>query len=139
MNSCSDSTGTYPINVNYSINSYRCESSPCTCVLGCESLISINFQAPRYIEHVKPKIHASCMGVELDYPLGQDDACEGFTDTQCPIVANENVNYQYKLTIPNIFPEVTVTLRFSFEDTATNKEFMCLVWDVEVKKSDCPA
>lgn len=47
------------------------------------------------------------MGVELDYPLGQDDACDGFINTQCPIVTNEKVNYRYALTIPAIFPEVS--------------------------------
>lgn len=60
----------------------------------------------RYLETMTPKIVASSLGVSLVYPLGQDDVCTGFTNTQCPIVAQEKVNYQYKLTIPAIFPEV---------------------------------
>ncbi|XP_066139179.1 NPC intracellular cholesterol transporter 2 homolog a-like [Euwallacea fornicatus] len=138
MSSCSDATGKYPINVNYSINSYVCESTPCDCILGCESLIDVFFQAPRYLEHIKPKVHASCMGVEMDYPLNQDDACEGFTNTQCPIVPNELVNYQYKLTIPPIFPEVTVTLTYYLEDEDLDENFICFEWDVNVKKTACP-
>lgn len=79
-------------------------------ILGFFSKRAFNYQIflARYLENMKPKIHASCMGVELDYPLGQDDACDGFINTQCPIVANEKVNYRYALTIPAIFPEVSV-------------------------------
>ncbi|KAL1513642.1 hypothetical protein ABEB36_003031 [Hypothenemus hampei] len=138
MSSCTNSKGIYP-NATYSINSYVCEATPCTCTLGCESIIDVNFQSPRYFERVKPNIHASCMGVELDYPLNQDNACVGFTNTQCPVVENEFVNYQYKLTIPSIFAEVTVTLRFSIIDEDKNEDVVCFQWDINVKKSStCP-
>ncbi|KAH1015003.1 hypothetical protein HUJ05_012791 [Dendroctonus ponderosae] len=137
MSACTNSTGIYP-NVTYSVNSYVCEATPCTCTLGCPSLISVDFYAPRYLEKIKPKIHAACMGVGLDYPLGQADACAGINNTQCPIVQNEKVHYEYSLNILPIFPEVTVTLTFSIIDEELNEDVVCFEWDIEVKRTTCP-
>ncbi|CAG9765952.1 unnamed protein product [Ceutorhynchus assimilis] len=140
MNTCSNTTGIYP-NVTYSVNSYVCDRSPCLCVPGCTSSLSVDFQAPKYLEKMRPKVHATCLNVQLDYPLNQDDVCVGFTNTQCPIVEKEKVNYKYNLNIGTIFPEVTVTLRFSFidEDTAPNTEVLCFEFDIIIKKTECPA
>lgn len=51
----SNSTGIYP-NVTYSVNSYVCEATPCTCTLGCPSLISVDFFARKFYSYLKDLI-----------------------------------------------------------------------------------
>ncbi|XP_050305992.1 NPC intracellular cholesterol transporter 2 homolog a-like [Anthonomus grandis grandis] len=138
VNSCSDESYAVLPNITYSVNSYVCESTPCICYLGCATSIDLNFTAPRYLEKMKPQVLATYAGVTLNYGLNQDDACDGFTNTQCPIVKDELVNYKYLLTIPAIFPEVTVTLRFSLIDKEVNKDFVCFEFDIKVQRDTCP-
>ncbi|XP_030760222.1 NPC intracellular cholesterol transporter 2 homolog a-like [Sitophilus oryzae] len=139
MNSCSDFDGIKP-NVSYSINSYTCESTPCECILGCAAVISVTFNSPRYLDNIKPRAVATADGVTLDYPLGQDDACDGITNAVCPIEKGELVNYKYSMDVPNIFPEITVNLRFSIVDKNLNEDVVCFDFDILVKKNkDCPS
>ncbi|XP_060535171.1 uncharacterized protein LOC132707360 isoform X2 [Cylas formicarius] len=106
VNSCSGSKGLQPnatISIGYLEN--ECLSTPCEVILGCSIIMTTKFNSPRYLEDLTPRIHASALGAELDYPLFQNNACDGIINTQCPIVKGEKVTYQYTMNLFNVFPE----------------------------------
>lgn len=87
------------------------------------------------MEHFRPKGHAKVMGIEMDYPLGQDDGCVGVTNTPCPIAEGEYVEYSYGMFVLPIFPAVSLNLEFSLIDLDNNKEpFMCFSVDLNIAK-----
>lgn len=89
----------------------------------------------RYLEHFAPNALAFVMGLNVTYPLGQDDGCVGVTNTPCPLAEGEYVEYTYGMFIFPIFPEVSLTMEFSLIDKDLNSTFECFKMDVQIKKS----
>ncbi|XP_030757736.1 NPC intracellular cholesterol transporter 2-like [Sitophilus oryzae] len=116
-----------------------CNQTPCTCIPGCPFTIYLEFLSPKYLENMKPNILATYAGVTIPYPLTQDDACDGIENTQCPIVKNEHIKYKISMDILNIFPEVTVALEFTIKDQDTGDAVICVLFDIDVRKIDCPS
>ncbi|XP_076271732.1 NPC intracellular cholesterol transporter 2-like [Rhynchophorus ferrugineus] len=126
-------------NTTISINSLVCSETPCTCIPGCPFKLHLEFDSPRYLEHFKPDIIATYAGIKLDYPLGQDDGCDGLLNTQCPIVENEPIKYEVTMNVLSFFPEVTVSLNFTLQDLDADEPVVCILFDINVKKMNCPA
>lgn len=58
------------------------------------------------MEHFRPNALAIAMGINVTYPLGQDDGCDSVINTPCPLAENEYIEYTYKMFILPIFPKV---------------------------------
>lgn len=75
------------------------------------------------------------MGIDVSYPLNQDDACDGITNTKCPVEKNQEIEYTYGMSILPIFPEITLTLEFSLQDKDNgNENIECFQIDIKIKK-----
>ncbi|KAJ3634131.1 hypothetical protein MTP99_011038 [Tenebrio molitor] len=115
----------------------NCDKSPCTFYINYESRMSINFRAPRYLEHIAPRAQAVVMGLNLSYPLGQDDACDGVTNTPCPLAKGEYIEYSYGMLVLDIFPEVGLNLEFSLLDNDQGGQaFVCFNVDLQLVKKN---
>lgn len=66
----------------------------------------LNFFLARYLEHFRPNALALAMGINISYPLQQDDGCVGVTNTPCPLANGEYIEYTYSMFILPIFPKV---------------------------------
>ncbi|KAJ8926460.1 hypothetical protein NQ314_021250 [Rhamnusium bicolor] len=60
-----------------------------------------------YLKNIRSNIRVTALSVNLDYPLFQDNACDGIINMYCPLVKDENVEYKYTMHILNVFPEVS--------------------------------
>ncbi|KAJ8957536.1 hypothetical protein NQ318_020575 [Aromia moschata] len=116
-------------------NATLCIDQPCVVVAGKDIAMDIVFQAPKYLDSIKPNIVATAAGISLDYPLFQDDACVGITNTYCPIVENETVEYSYTMHLLDVFPEITVSLEFTLVDKNDSSDIICFVVDIQVVKT----
>lgn len=58
------------------------------------------------MENFAPQALALVEGLQVSYPLGQDDGCKGVTNTPCPLAENEFIEYTYTMFILPIFPKV---------------------------------
>uniref|UniRef100_V5I9K2 MD-2-related lipid-recognition domain-containing protein n=2 Tax=Anoplophora glabripennis TaxID=217634 RepID=V5I9K2_ANOGL len=133
VNSCHDAL--LP-EVVLTANNTVCAKGPCIVKPGSDVTLTVSFTAPTYLEHIKPKIIATAIGVELEYPLGEDDACVGILNTNCPVSAGELVEYAHTMHILDIFPEAAVTLTFTINDEDNNNaDVVCFVIDIQFKKT----
>lgn len=64
------------------------------------------FFTASYLENIKPQVIAHALGVDTGYPLAQTDACDGITNTKCPLAQYEFVQYGFDITLPIILPPV---------------------------------
>ncbi|XP_044266259.1 uncharacterized protein LOC123012423 [Tribolium madens] len=114
----------------------NCDDMPCVFYINSKTSMTMKFRAPRYLEHFAPNALASVMGVNVTYPLGQDDGCVGVTNTPCPLAENEYIEYTYGMLILPIFPEVSLTMEFSLIDKdLNNTAFECFKVDLQIKKA----
>ncbi|KAJ8925070.1 hypothetical protein NQ315_001241 [Exocentrus adspersus] len=119
-------------------NNTLCPQSPCVVRPGTDLVLHMRFKSPRYLEKIKLQVIAKALGVTLDYPLFQDDACVGISNTYCPIVKHETVEYSYTMHLLDIFPEASVNLAFSLIDldhkSDENADVLCFEIDIQLKK-----
>ncbi|KAJ8961949.1 hypothetical protein NQ317_009266 [Molorchus minor] len=133
VNSCSDGSTTPEVQF-YLTSGEVCDEQPCIVVPGGDIYMHVFFKSPGYLENIKPDMKASSLGVSLDYPLFQDNACDGIINTVCPLVKNETVEYYYKMSLLDVFPEVTVTLTFTIIDEDTSTNVVCFIVDIKIKR-----
>ncbi|KYB27614.1 uncharacterized protein LOC663453 [Tribolium castaneum] len=114
----------------------NCDAEPCVFYINSNTSMIMKFKSPRKLEHFAPNAVASLMGINVTYPLDQDDACVGITNTKCPIEEGEQVEYTYGMYILPVFPEVSLNLEFSLRDKDSNDEIIeCFKLDIELKKA----
>ncbi|KYB27613.1 NPC intracellular cholesterol transporter 2 homolog a [Tribolium castaneum] len=111
-----------------------CDSEPCAFYLNEHNAMTMKFRSPRYLENFRPMALAIALGVNVTYPLGQDDGCVGVTNTPCPLAENEYIEYTYSMYILPIFPKISFTIEFSLIDKDQDDEQVeCFRLDVELK------
>lgn len=102
----------------------------------------------RYTETTRPKAVAFALGQIVDYPLGQTNGCQGFTNIRCPIDPGDRVRYHFELNVLSLYPKVSQNIfvaiiiffcifQISFELTfslldESEKEIFCFVVDAQV-------
>lgn len=64
----------------------------------------------KYLSGLSPEVIAHALGLEVNYPLPEQDGCNSLIDIRCPIEQNEIVLYNLKMPILSIYP----TVRFFF-------------------------
>ncbi|XP_044266260.1 NPC intracellular cholesterol transporter 2 homolog a isoform X1 [Tribolium madens] len=113
----------------------NCDEEPCVFYINSETSMTLKFKSPRKLVNIAPNALANVMGINVTYPLGQDNACDGITNTKCPIEKGQQVEYTYGMTILPIFPEVSLNLEFSLQDKDNNNENVeCFKLDIQIKK-----
>ncbi|XP_063914683.1 NPC intracellular cholesterol transporter 2 homolog a-like [Zophobas morio] len=130
---CLLGNGTLPDQVELA----NCLTPPCIFYISGNSTMTMKFRSPRYMENFAPNAVALAMGIKVDYPLDQDDACDGVTNTPCPLAENEYIEYTYSMYILPIFPKISFTLEFALVDKdQDNEQFEC--FRVEIQLEDLP-
>ncbi|KAK9719672.1 ML domain [Popillia japonica] len=109
----------------------NCKTMPCNIVRGATVVMDIIFENPRYTETTRPKAVAFALGQIVDYPLGQTNGCQGFTNIRCPIDPGDRVRYHFELNVLSLYPKISFELTFSLLDES-EKEIFCFVVDAQV-------
>ncbi|XP_018569252.1 mite group 2 allergen Der f 2 [Anoplophora glabripennis] len=122
--------------VKISVDDVLCELGPCVVSPGAKIYVEVSFDTPVKLENVKPKMTATVLGLDVDLPLNQDNACDGLLNTECPVEVGGHVDYAYTYSLTDVFPEVTATLTINLLDEDNdNAEILCFSIEVQVKKS----
>ncbi|XP_018569232.1 epididymal secretory protein E1-like [Anoplophora glabripennis] len=120
--------------VKVTIDNTVCAEGPCVVGTGSELSVLVSFDTPVKLEHIKAKFVASGPDADVEIPL--IDACKGIVNTECPVAANEHVDYEYSQVIANEYPEVDATVTVSLLDEDNDDaEVICFSLDVTIKNS----
>lgn len=58
-----------------------------------------------------PEAVAIVLGLEVNYPLPNQDGCSTLANTQCPLEEGEYTSYVFNMNVLAIFPKVCKTRR----------------------------
>ncbi|CAK1545992.1 unnamed protein product [Leptosia nina] len=107
-----------------------CINPPCRVIQGEDVVINVVFKAPYTIRSMRTKAVALSI---IDYPLGENGrTCNFLSNTYCPILKDEIVQYTLRMHIERIFPTVAVDINFSVVDQ-DEKPIWCINTVVQVQ------
>ncbi|KAK7789643.1 hypothetical protein R5R35_007709 [Gryllus longicercus] len=93
-----------------------CDSLPCKFIRGRDIAADVDFLIDHTVSTLNTKVMATSLGVTIEYPLPDPNACNGLTNSECPLKDGEEVIYHLEMPILSIYPKVRVDLEFSFLD-----------------------
>ncbi|KAJ8957537.1 hypothetical protein NQ318_020576 [Aromia moschata] len=93
--------------------------------------MTMKLTSPHYLESIKPQLIGKTVLGNINLSLGSDrlDACTVITNSVCPIVANEVIEFKYNIRFI-VMPLLTVTLEFSIIDEDLDEAVVCFSLDV---------
>ncbi|XP_043476549.1 MD-2-related lipid-recognition protein-like [Leptopilina heterotoma] len=102
---------------------------PCRLKKGLDAQISFNYTANFNAENASSQAYWDS-GI-LDLPLAgmNTDACK---NTKCPIVKNENSNYDIKIHINKLFPSKEFKVKWKLWDNAQQNELCCFTINIKI-------
>lgn len=71
------------------------------------------------------------MGITIEYPYPEQDACKSLTNGKCPLSEGDEATYNLKMPISESYPSVTLTIEFSLIDENDNVQ-VCFKVDGKV-------
>jgi Niemann-Pick C2 protein len=63
--------------------------------------------AEKNVKNLNVKVKATVLGLTVDYPLPEPNACNSLIDSACPLEAGDLATYELKLPITAIIPTVS--------------------------------
>jgi Niemann-Pick C2 protein len=63
--------------------------------------------AEKNIKSLNTKVKATVLGLTVDYPLPEPDACKSLIDSACPLEAGDLATYKLELPITPVIPTVS--------------------------------
>ncbi|CAH2093534.1 unnamed protein product [Euphydryas editha] len=102
------------------INQYvhGCITPPCLLPQLQDAVIDVVFRAPRNIRSMSTRATANVFGININYPLADAaDTCRFLTNTYCPLLNGEIVQYTLNMYIESFFPAgISTTIEFRVVD-----------------------
>lgn len=71
------------------------------------------------------------MGVKINYPYPEKDACKSLKNGKCPLKKDEKATYNLEMPIDKSLPSVSLNIEFALVDENTNTQ-VCFNMDCEV-------
>ncbi|XP_001600875.2 NPC intracellular cholesterol transporter 2 homolog a-like [Nasonia vitripennis] len=97
-----------------------CTETPCSLVRGTTVTAEWDFSILEDTRALKPRVRATVLGMTVNYPFPQKDACSTLTNAKCPLEAGEDVTYQLSMPISKMYPKISLTIEFAFLDDKDN-------------------
>lgn len=55
-------------------------------------------------------------GLGIPYDIGQENACDTLTNTECPLDVGEQITYALSMPVLSSYPLVSLTIEFALTD-----------------------
>ncbi|XP_011876344.1 PREDICTED: epididymal secretory protein E1 [Vollenhovia emeryi] len=120
---CDDGPGPRSLRVD------GCDSSPCKLHRGTDLTAQWDFVANADAKTLKPRVRVTIMGVTIDYPYPEQDACKSLTNGKCPLSKGDEATYNLKMPISESYPSITLTIEFALVDENDNNVQVCFKLD----------
>ncbi|XP_011305854.1 protein NPC2 homolog [Fopius arisanus] len=108
-----------------------CNTTPCRFVKGKDVEAEWDFNVVADAEALKPVVKAKALGITVDYPLPEQDACKSLVNGECPLEKGELVSYGLRMPILKAYPKVDLHLTFFLVDPQKNVH-VCFEIDAKV-------
>ncbi|XP_052738871.1 uncharacterized protein LOC112056159 [Bicyclus anynana] len=124
---CLISKGILPLNAHV----HGCTTPPCLLPQLQDVVIDVIFEAPRTISNMTTLATAILnFIIEVDFPYdlqANSVTCNFFTNTFCPVLQGEIVQYRLNMFIESVFPVNTVaTVEFKVRDNEAGEDIWCV-------------
>ncbi|XP_049801930.1 NPC intracellular cholesterol transporter 2-like [Schistocerca nitens] len=126
-------TGTPPVSVDI----LDCDVPPCVFYRGESMSGNITFVTERATTSLRPDVLANIGGVEVNYQLPQQDACQSLVSGSCPLQAGQTAVYSLVINILEMYPKVNLTVQLSLVDES-EAVVTCFLVDGEVTDRNPP-
>ncbi|XP_015120673.1 NPC intracellular cholesterol transporter 2 [Diachasma alloeum] len=108
-----------------------CDKTPCKFAKGTNVEAEWDFNVVADTDDLKPIVKARALGITVNYPLPEQDACKSLTNGECPLEKGELISYGLKMPILKAYPNVDLHLTFSLVDQKENVH-VCFELDARV-------
>ncbi|XP_014232328.1 protein NPC2 homolog [Trichogramma pretiosum] len=95
-----------------------CDKAPCKLRRGTNVSAEWDFTVNADTKHLTPRVRATTLGMTVNFPFPQKDACETLIGTSCPLIAGDNVTYKLTMPVARYYPQVSISIEFAFLDDA---------------------
>ncbi|PNF29458.1 hypothetical protein B7P43_G04564 [Cryptotermes secundus] len=109
-----------------------CDELPCIIKRGENIVAEVDFVAEKSVESLNVKVKATVLGITVDYPLPQPDACKSLIDSACPLEAGDIATYTLDLPITPVIPTVPFSVDASLINGDSEEVVSCFGIDGEV-------
>ncbi|KAK0182847.1 hypothetical protein PV327_000939 [Microctonus hyperodae] len=110
-----------------------CTKSPCVFSRGQDVIAEWDFKVVANTENLRPVVLVKAFGMEVDYSLPEQNACNSLINGKCPLNEGESVTYALQMPISPKYPKIRVHLKFSLVDDKDNIH-ACFEMDAKIVK-----
>ena len=72
----------------------------------------------------------------INFPLEEEDACDGIVNTECPLEEGEDVEYKSQISVSSDFGEIYFSLEYYLFDRDAENFFECFKVDIQMVLTD---
>lgn len=93
--------------------------------------MEVDFEVDQDVEQLDAVVTAYALGVVIDYPLDQKNACFSLTNAECPLDKYEEVTYRLALPVAKTYPSISLAVEIALKDK-NKRSMMCYKLNLEV-------
>ncbi|XP_065161509.1 NPC intracellular cholesterol transporter 2-like [Atheta coriaria] len=119
----------------YAVTVKDCDKGPCSFPRDSLVVWNITFDAPHDLDTFEPKVLATALGLDIDYPLNESEGCKELVDDECPLEEGQRVIYATTMEIKKSFPTINVGIEMTLytpDEDGNSVGFTCFQIDCKV-------
>lgn len=110
-----------------------CQEFPCSIKRGRNSSITVQFQALRRINGLKPNIFGIIDKKEVGFPVDSKNHCaQTIKEGKCPLLKNKLYTYQFSLPVLEQYPQMRLSIKYEAVDPK-EKSIFCFIWPASIQ------
>jgi len=78
-------------------------------------------------------VRVKILGIRLNYPYPEKDACKALTNGECPLDEGDQVTYNLRMPIDENYPSIKLNIEFALLDENKNVQ---VCFNVDAKVTD---
>lgn len=102
------------------------ESDVCVLTKGQNVTFTVIFVPSRDTTEATAVVHGKIKGIEVPFPLDNPNGCVG-CGLVCPLKAGQTYNYTSSIFVKNVYPSVSLDVKWQLKDVSKNDIFCILV------------
>ncbi|KAJ3656864.1 hypothetical protein Zmor_015909 [Zophobas morio] len=114
----------------------NCDEPPCIVPINSTINIAMNFTSPRTLGNIFPIAIGDTFNSVINFPLEEEDACDGIVNTECPLEEGEDVEYKSQISVSSDFGEIYFSLEYYLFDRDAENFFECFKVDIQMVLTD---
>ncbi|XP_066599105.1 NPC intracellular cholesterol transporter 2-like [Prorops nasuta] len=99
-----------------------CSVPPCSFKRGTNLTAQWDFVMTSNTKTLTPRVKATVLGVTINYPFEQTDACKSLINAECPLEEGDIVTFDLNMPISKRYPSIKLIVEFALIDEHKNAQ-----------------